>query len=39
MQKLDDQKLKKVDNKKLDTLERFSNILWKKQVEYKVNIL
>tara|TARA_B100000161_G_C33272419_1_gene290555 strand:+ start:122 stop:241 length:120 start_codon:yes stop_codon:yes gene_type:complete len=39
MQKLDDQKLKKVDNKKLDTLERFLNILWKKQVEYKVNIL
>ena len=38
MQKLDDQKLKKVDNKKLDTLERFLNILWKKQVEYKVNI-
>ena len=39
MQKLDDQELKKVDNKKLDTLERFLNILWKKQVEYKVNIL
>ena len=39
MQKLDDQKLKKVDNKKLDTLERFLNILWKKKVEYKVNIL
>ena len=39
MQKPDDQKLKKVDNKKLHTLERFLNILWKKQVEYKVNIL
>ena len=38
MQKRDDQKLKKVDNKKLDTLERFLNILWKKQVGYKVNI-
>ena len=38
MQKRDDQKLKKVDNNRLDTLERFLNILWKKQVEYKVNI-
>ena len=38
MQKRDDQKLKKVDKNKLDTLDRFLNILWKKEVEYKINI-
>ena len=38
MQKRNNQKLKKVDKKKLDTLDRFLNILWKKEVEYKINI-
>ena len=38
MQKRDNQKLKKVDKNKLDTLDRFLNILWKKEVEYKINI-
>ena len=38
MEKRDDQKLKKVDKNKLDTLDRFLNILWKKEVEYKINI-
>ena len=38
MQKRDDQKLKKVDKNKLDALDRFLNILWKKEVEYKINI-
>ena len=38
MQKRDDQKLKKVYKNKLDTLDRFLNILWKKEFEYKINI-
>ena len=38
MQKRDNQKLKKVDKNKLDSLDRFLNILWKKEVEYKINI-
>ena len=38
MQKRDDQKLKKVDKNKLDTLDRFLNVLWKKEGEYKINI-
>ena len=38
MQKRDDQKLKKVEKNKLDTLDRFLSILWKKEVEYKINI-
>jgi len=38
MQKRNNQKLKKVDKNKLDTLDRFLNILWKKEVEYKINI-
>jgi hypothetical protein len=38
MQKRNNQKLKKVDKNKLDILDRFLNILWKKEVEYKINI-
>ena len=38
MQKRNDQNLKKVNKNKLNTLDRFLNILWKKEVEYKVNI-
>jgi len=38
MQKHENQKLIKVDNKKLDILDRFLRILWKKEVEYKINI-
>jgi len=37
MQKQDNQKIKKANNK-LDILERFLTILWKKEVEYKTNI-
>ena len=38
MQKHENQKLRKVDNKKLDILDRFLGILWRKEVEYKINI-
>ena len=38
MQKRNNQKLKKVDKNKLDTLDRFLNVLWKKECEYKINI-
>ena len=38
MQKQFNQKLKKVNNKKLDILDKFLRILWKKEVEYKINI-
>ena len=38
MQKHANQKLRKVDNKKLDILDKFLRILWKKEVEYKINI-
>jgi len=38
MQKQNNKKLKKVDKKELDTLERFLTILWKKEVEYNLNI-
>ena len=38
MQKQNDKKLKKVYKKKLDILDRFLWILWKKEVEYKINI-
>ena len=38
MQKHENQKLRKVDNKKLDILDRFLRILWRKEVEYKINI-
>ena len=38
MQKQNDKKLKKSDKKELDTLDRFLRILWRKEVEYKINI-
>ena len=38
MQKQNNKKLNKVDKKKLDILDRFLRILWKKEVEYKINI-
>jgi len=31
-------KLKKVEKKELDVLDRFLRILWRKEVEYKINI-
>jgi len=38
MQKQNNKKLKKLDKKKLDILDRFLKILWRKEVEYKINI-
>ncbi|EEE39427.1 conserved hypothetical protein [Prochlorococcus marinus str. MIT 9202] len=38
MQQQNDKILKKVDKKELDILDRFLRILWKKEVEYKINI-
>ena len=38
MQKQNNDELKKVDKKKLDILDRFLRILWRKEVEYKINI-
>ena len=38
MQKQNHNKLKKVDKKELDVLDRFLRILWRKEVEYKINI-
>ena len=38
MLKQNDKKLKKVDKQELDVLDRFLRILWKKEVEYKINI-
>ena len=38
MQKQNDKKLNKVEKKQLDTIDRFLRILWKKEVEYKMNI-
>jgi len=38
MEKHNDKKLKKVDKKELDILDRFLRILWRKEVEYKINI-
>ena len=38
MQKQNNKKLKKVDKKKLDILDRILRILWRKEVEYKINI-
>ena len=37
MQKLNNKKLKKFDKKELDVLDRFLRILWRKEVEYKIN--
>jgi hypothetical protein len=38
MQKQNNKKLKKVNKKELDFLDRFLRILWKKEVEYKINV-
>ena len=38
MQKQNNKKPRKFEQKKLDTLERFLSILWRKEVEYKINI-
>jgi len=38
MQKQNDKKLKKVDKNELDNIDRFLRILWRKEVEYKINI-
>jgi len=38
MQKQNNKKLKKVEKRKLDVLDRFLRILWRKEVEYKINI-
>ena len=38
MQQRNNKKLKKVEKKELDTLDRFLRVLWKKEVEYKINI-
>jgi len=38
MQKQNNHKLKKVDKKELDVLDRFLKILWRKEVEYKINV-
>ena len=38
MQKLNNKKLKKFDKKELDVLDRFLRILWRKEVEYKINV-
>jgi len=38
MQKQNNKKLKKGDRKELDILDRFLRILWRKEVEYKINI-
>ena len=38
MQKQNNKKIKKLDKKKLDILDRFSKILCRKEVEYKINV-
>ena len=38
MQKQNNKKQKKGIKKDLDILDRFLRILWKKEVEYKINI-
>ncbi len=38
MQKQNNKNLKKVEKKELDVLDRFLTILWRKEVEYKINI-
>ena len=38
MQKQNKKKLKKVNKKELDILDRFLRILWRKEVEYKINV-
>ena len=38
MQKQNNKNLKNVKKKELDVLDRFLMILWRKEVEYKINI-
>ena len=38
MQKQNNKKLKKVDKKELDILDRFLIFLWRKEVEFTINI-
>ena len=38
MQKQNYKKVKKVYKKELDVLDRFLRILWRKEVEYKINV-
>ena len=38
MQKQNNKNLKNVEKKELDVLDRFLKILWRKEVEYKINI-
>tara|TARA_B100001029_G_scaffold135099_1_gene113982 strand:+ start:151 stop:267 length:117 start_codon:yes stop_codon:yes gene_type:complete len=38
MKKQNNKTLKKIDKKQLDILDRFLMILWRKEVEYKMNI-
>ena len=38
MQKQNDMKFKKFDKRELDTLDRFLRFLWRKEVEYKINV-
>jgi len=38
MQNQNNKKLKKFEKKELDVLDRFLRILWRKEVEYKINI-
>ena len=38
MKKQNNKILKKIDKKELDILDRFLMILWRKEVEYRMNI-
>ena len=38
MQKQNNKNLKNVEKKELDVLDRFLKILWRKEVEHKINI-
>ena len=38
MQKQNHKKLENVDKKEFDIIDRFLRILWRKEVEYKINI-
>ena len=38
MQKQNNKNLKNVEKKELDVLDRFLKILWRIEVEYKINI-
>ena len=38
MQKQNNMKIESFDKKELDVLDRFLRILWRKEVEYKINV-